>query len=106
MLQWEVACRSGKANVAVARVLCTFCSWRWQNVPQSRATVVFGGGMLQWKGQSGCGQNAVHICEGMCPRLEPQQYLEVACCSGRANVAVARVPCTFCSWRWRNVRQT
>ena len=31
----------------------------------------------------------------MCPRLEPQQYFVVACCSGRANVAVARVSCIW-----------
>ena len=51
--------------------------------------------MLQWKGECGCGLNAVRIRGGMCPRFEPQLYLEVACCSGMANVAVAPMPCTF-----------
>ena len=27
----------------------------------------------------------------MCPRLEPQQHFEAACCSGQAILAVARV---------------
>ena len=45
--------------------------------------------MLKWKGECGCGMSAVRIRGGMCPRFEPQQYLEVACCSGKANVAVA-----------------
>ena len=29
----------------------------------------------------------------MCPRLEPQQHFEAACCSGITILAVARVSC-------------
>ena len=29
----------------------------------------------------------------MCPRLEPQQHFEAACCSGKASLVVARVSC-------------
>ena len=29
----------------------------------------------------------------MCPRLEPQQHFEAACCHGKASLAVARISC-------------
>ena len=32
-------------------------------------------------------------CLNMCPRLEPQQHFDVACCNGITHVAVARVSC-------------
>ena len=41
----------------------------------------------------------------MCPRLEPLQYFEVACCRGRANVAVARVLCILRVSTAQNVHQ-
>ena len=38
----------------------------------------------------------------MCPRLEPQQHFEAACCSGKASLAVARVSCmSVCKMRPR-----
>ena len=42
----------------------------------------------------------------MCPRLEPQQHVDAACCSGIAFVVVARVACmSVCKMRPRQKPQ-
>ena len=87
MFQQELfRCHFGAIWIMFQTVVKLWFQWRYVNrltLRFSRKAKIITNGLLK-----------------ICPRLEPQQHFEAACCSGITNLAVARVSCmSVCKMR-------